>query len=274
MGQTRDNRDRNLSRTDEFELVLAAKADRGRREELIEAFGPLIGSVARAYRRPGAIDRQELMQQGVVGLLTALERYDPSLGTPFWAYASWWVRQAMQQMVSQLAGPVVLSDRAQRHLSRLVAARHTYVQQHKREPTRTELAAAAELDKAHVDSLMAVRGRPRALDEPIGDSGDGGRLSDLLEDPHAEDEFDCVPRRMAAEGLPAVLAQLNERERFIVCGRFGLDGEERTLREIAGDLGLSAERVRQIEQRALETLRAVVTWPATDARKQPAPTLM
>jgi RNA polymerase sigma factor (sigma-70 family) len=170
----------------------------------------------------------------------------------------------MQQLVSQLARPVVLSDRAQRNLSRLGAARHAYVQENKREPTRTELAAAAELDKAHVDSLMAARSCPRALDAPIGGSDDASPLSDLLEDPHAEDEFDCVPRRMAAEGLPAVLAELNERERFIVCGRFGLDGEERTLREIAGDLGLSAERVRQIEQRALETLRAVVTWPAAD----------
>jgi RNA polymerase primary sigma factor len=264
MGQARDNRSWSESRTDHVALVLAAKQDHCRRDALVEAYLPLIAGVARPYRRRGVIDRDELMQQGVVGLLRALERYDPSLGTPFWAYASWWVRQAMQQIVSELAGPVVLSDRAQRQLSRLGAARHAYAQEHQREPTRTQLATAAELDEDHVDRLMAARGRPQALDEPIGDTDGGDCYCDLLADPHAEDEFECVPRRAAAERLPALLSQLGERERFVVSRRFGLDGEERTLREIAADLGLSAERVRQIEQHALETLRAVVTEPSAE----------
>jgi DNA-directed RNA polymerase sigma subunit (sigma70/sigma32) len=164
----------------------------------------------------------------------------------------------MQQMVSQLSGPVVLSDRAQRALSRLGAARHTYAQEHKREPTRTELAAVTRLEASHIESLMAARSRSRALDEPAADSDGGFCLGDILADPTAEDEFDCVPDRTAAEGLGALLAELNERERYVVRRRFGLDGEERTLRELAGDLGVSAERVRQIEQGALDTMRAVV----------------
>jgi RNA polymerase sigma factor (sigma-70 family) len=247
------------------ELVLAAKHDRGRREELIEAFSPLVAGLARGYVRWGVIDRRELMQQGVVGLLRALERYDPSLGTPFWAYASWWVRQAMQQLVSELAGPVVLSDRAHRELARLGASRHTHLQQHRMEPTRTQLAVAAEMDQDRVDCLMAAGARPRALEEPIGGTDDADRFGDLLADPRAEDEFECVARRTTAESLPTLLAQLDERERFVVSGRFGLDGAERTLREIAEDLGVSAERVRQIEQRALETLRAMVTWTPSDS---------
>jgi RNA polymerase sigma factor (sigma-70 family) len=116
------------------------------------------------------------------------------------------------------------------------------------------------MDQDRVDWLMAAGARPRALEEPIGDTDDAGRLGDLLADPRAEDEFECVTHRTTAESLPTLLAQLDERERFVVSGRFGLDGEERTLREIAEDLGLSPERVRQIEQRALETLRAMVTW--------------
>jgi RNA polymerase primary sigma factor len=108
----------------ERELVLAAKECRGEaRGALIEAFTPLIGNVARGYRGASGVGRAELMQEGVVGLLRALERYDPELETPFWAYASWWVRQAMQQLVSELSRPVVVPDRAARQLA-CVRAEH------------------------------------------------------------------------------------------------------------------------------------------------------
>ncbi len=111
---------RRLTDAEERRLVLAAKdGDEARRAELVEAFMPLIASVARAYRGSPSGERRELMQAGVVGLLQALERYDQSLGTPFWAYASWWVRQAMQQIVAQLTRSIVLSDRALRELARV-----------------------------------------------------------------------------------------------------------------------------------------------------------
>ncbi len=261
MDQARANRCQDVASGDRFALVLAAQVDPGRREELIDEFRPLIATVARPYCRHGSIERDELMQQGVVGLLEALERYDPSLGTPFWAYASWWVRQAMQQVTSELDGPIVLSDRARRSLSRVAAARRAYLQEQRREPTRTELAAAAELDVSHVESLLAAGGPARALEERIGDGDDGLCLGDLLADPRAEDEFELVARRAAAKGVPTLLALLSDRERWVVSRRFGLDGEARTLRDIAGDLGVSAERVRQIEQGALERLRTA--WPAT-----------
>jgi RNA polymerase sigma factor (sigma-70 family) len=245
---------------DSSALVLAAKMDPGRREELIDEYRPLIASVARPYCRHGSIERHELMQQGVVGLLEALKRYDPSLGTPFWAYASWWVRQAMQQVTSEFDGPIVLSDRARRALSRLAAARGAYLQEHRREPTRTELAAAVELDRDHVERLLAAKGPARALEEPIGD--DGLCFGDLLADPRAEDEFERVPTRTEARGVPALLALLSDRERLVVSQRFGLDGEARTLRDLGADLGVSAERVRQIEEQALERLRTA--WPAAE----------
>ncbi len=269
MDQARTSRCQDVASENRCALVLAAQVDPGRREELIEEFRPLIATVARPYCRHGSIERHELMQQGVVGLLEALKRYDPSLGTPFWAYASWWVRQAMQQVTSELDGPIVLSDRARRSLSRLTAARRAYLQEQRREPTRTELAAAAELDVDHVESLLAANSPARALEERIGDGDDGLCLGDLLADPQAEDEFEQVPRRAAATGLPALLALLSERERLVVSRRFGLDGEARTLRDIAGDLGVSAERVRQIEERALETLRTA--WTATGELEFAAP---
>src|SRR5262245_36798122 len=110
-------------------LVIAAQAgDRGARHELIAACMPLIMHAARGYRRQGMVERAELAQEGVVGVLRALERFDPELGTPFWGYASWWVRQAFQQLVSELTGPVVLSDRAARQLARLKHAERAYQQ--------------------------------------------------------------------------------------------------------------------------------------------------
>src|SRR5581483_3642954 len=102
---------------DAAEPALLARAQNGgprEREELVDAYLPMIASVARAYRRSTGIDRDELTQEGVVGLLRALERYEPERGVPFWGYAAWWVRQSMQQAVSELARPVVLSDRALR----------------------------------------------------------------------------------------------------------------------------------------------------------------
>jgi RNA polymerase primary sigma factor len=126
---THTNVDRQQSRSPvsaelERQLVTAAQAgDAQARAELVDRFMPSIASVARLYRFTPGVERVELLQEGVVGLLRAVERFDPKLGTPFWAYAGWWVRQAMQQLVSELTAPTVLSDRAARHLARLRHAR-------------------------------------------------------------------------------------------------------------------------------------------------------
>jgi RNA polymerase sigma factor (sigma-70 family) len=196
------------------------------------------------------------MQEGAVGLLRALERYDAGLGTPFWAYASWWVRQAMQQVVSELMRPVVLSDRAVRQLAQIKAARRRLGQATGREPTLAEISAATCLSREHVDHLLVAERRPRALEEPIdGDRGDMGSVGELLVDPAAEDAYEDVTWRLQLDELPRLLGVLTERERAIVCGHYGVDGPLRTLRELADELGVSAERVRQIEQGALDKLR-------------------
>jgi RNA polymerase primary sigma factor len=246
----------------ERELLLAARAhDAPRRTELVEAFMPLIGSVAHRYRGARAVDRSELMQEGVVGLLRALDRYDPTRETPFWAYASFWVRQAMQQLVAELTWPVVLSDRALRQLARVRAAEHRFSQDYGRAPSAAELGEACGLRPEHLGYLLAAERAPRALDEraPV-DRGSGSALGEMLCDPSAEDPLERVPNRDAAGRLDDVLDVLTDRERLILAHHYGLDGEPRTLREIAGELGVSAERVRQIEQGALEQLRATCDW--------------
>jgi RNA polymerase sigma factor (sigma-70 family) len=204
------------------------------------------------------------MQDGVVGLLRALSRYDASRDTPFWAYASWWVRQAMQQLVSELARPVVLSDRALRQLARLRDARGQHLQTYGREPTSMELASRTGLKRRQVENLLVAERRPRGLEEPVHrDEGVVGSFGDLLSDSQAEDQYDTVSRRLAVEALPGLLKQLDDRERTIVSRRFGLDGPEQTLRQLAVSFGISAERVRQVEQRALEKLRVVMEAPPT-----------
>ncbi|MEA2277537.1 MAG: polymerase primary sigma factor [Solirubrobacteraceae bacterium] len=248
-----------LSHAAELDMVLAAQAgDAEARERLIEAFLPPVGSIARIYRGSAAIDRTELVQEGVVGLLRALQRYDPTLGTPFWAYASWWVRQAMQQLVSELTRAVVLSDRALRQLARVKDAQAEHVRANGREPTLLELASGCGLSRRQVQNLMAAERKPRALEEPLGGDDDlGGTLGDVLADPRAQDAYDMVPIRVEVDQLPRLLDGLSDREAIIVRARYGLDGAERTLQELAASLGVSAERVRQIEQVALDKMRAV-----------------
>ena len=244
-------------RPSERDVVLAAKAwDVEGREQLIETFLPLIRGVARIYRGSAAVDRTELMQAGIVGLLHALDQYDPQLGTPFWAYASWWVRRSMQQLVSELTRPVVLSDRALRQLARVKDAQRDHLQAHGAEPTLRDLASATGMRREQVETLIAADRKPRGLEEPVhGDDDSASTFGDLLADPRAEDAYERVPRRLAAQGLDGLLAVLTDRERRVLRARYGLDGPEQTLRELAERLGISAERVRQIEQEALGKLR-------------------
>jgi RNA polymerase primary sigma factor len=250
------SRDR-LAAAAERELVLAAShGGAAEREELVEAFVPLVGSVARIYRSRAQVDRTELMQEGVVGLLRALERFDPEIGTPFWMYASWWVRQSMQQLVSELGRPIVMSDRALRKIARIRDAQREHLQRYGREPSLSAIAATLGLPREQVESLMAAERSPRALEEPVGGDHDAGiTLGELLDDPSASEAFDRIPLQLELEQLPRVLAVLNERERTIICARFGLEGHESTLRELGEQLGVSAERVRQIEEVSLGKLR-------------------
>ncbi len=248
----------------ERDLIAAAQAGDARaRAQLVEAFMPLVGSVARLYRDSSRVDRVELLQEGVVGLLRALERFDPQRGTPFWAYASWWVRQAMQQLVAELTRPAVLSDRALRQLARLKDAHRHAMQATGREPTRDELAAATGLHGEQIDNLSAIDATPRSTEEPVmGAEGAVGTFGELLVDPLADEEYERVLNAIEAQQLLSLLSGLSERERAILRARGGLDGEEESLRQIGARLGLSAERVRKLEQRARGKLAAAASGQA------------
>jgi RNA polymerase primary sigma factor len=168
----------------------------------------------------------------------------------------------MQQLVAELTRPVVLSDRALRHLARLKQAHRDTVQQTGREPTRDELATRAGLSLEQVNDLLATERAPRSLQEPVdGSDKDIGTFGELLEDPLLEDEYERVLSAVEIEELHALLAGLTDRERDVLRARYDLDdsGDDPSLRVVGERLGLSGERVRQIERRALNKLAASLT---------------
>jgi RNA polymerase primary sigma factor len=258
-GDRRDRSDwRRGGEAADLGLVLRAqRGDRREREKLVNAYLPMIARVGHAYRRSTAVSREELIQEGVVGLLRALERYDPDRGVPFWGYAAWWVRQAMQQVVSELSGPIVLSDRALRQLSRIKNAQRRFEQAHRRAASSGELAMISGLPRSQVESLLCTERAARGWDGPAsGEGGEGATVGDLIADPPAQEAYDRVPQRVLAVQIPGLLGCLTDRERTVICRRYGLGRREQTLREVAPVLGVSAERVRQIEQESLAKLHA------------------
>lgn len=233
----------------------ALTGDRRAREELIEKLLPLVAAAARRYRTDG-LDQTDLIQEGIVGLLRALERFDPERGVPFSAFAGWWIRQSLQSARSDFVRPFRLPPKALRQLSQLKTEHQRIYQTEHRSAGVAELARATSIDVDQALALAAADARVRSLDEPVeSEGGDVGSLGDLLEDPLSAEAYEAVIDAVAGTQLRALLSRLTEREREIVSARFGFDGPQEKLVDVGERLGVSAERVRQIEERALAKLR-------------------
>jgi RNA polymerase primary sigma factor len=256
-----------LSPDRERALVVATeRGDRAACHELVDSFLPRIGGLARRFEGGGRVQRTELMQEGVAGLLFAAQRYNPRMKTPFWGYASFWVRKAMQELVAEVTRPAALSDHAVRGLARVRAARSDLLQATGAEPTKADLAAATGFTREQLDSLLAIDRTPRSLEEPLSaEDGTTAPFGETVADPDAEDEYDQVLDEMEVRDIAD---RLDERERAVLWRHYGLGQPPQTLGKIGAGLGLTAERVRQIEREALEKLREAAAEPpgAGDAR--------
>jgi RNA polymerase sigma factor (sigma-70 family) len=240
------------------ELARRAQAgDASSQEQLIQRLLPLIEFTARRYRTEG-LEHADLLQEGIVGLLRALQRYDPSRGVPFAAYATWWVRQSLQEARSDFIRPMRLPPKALRQLSQLKSEHQRLYQGERRSAGVAELAERTSIELRQAEALVAADARARSLDEPIDNlEGELGTLGDLLEDPLSAAAYEEVIDAVAGRQLRALLSRLTDRERDVVNARFGFDAPVEKLGEVGERLGVSAERVRQIEERALAKLRHV-----------------
>jgi RNA polymerase sigma factor (sigma-70 family) len=238
--------------------VLARRAqagDEGAREELIRRLLPLVHSTARRYRTEG-LEQADLLQEGIVGLLRALQRFDPERGVPFAAFATWWIRQSLQEARSDFMRPLRLPPKALRQLSQLKSEHQRIYEGERRSAKVAELAERTNIELEQAEALMVADARERSLDEPIGSmDAELGTLGDLLEDPLSAAAYEGVVDAVAGEQLRALLSRLTDREREVVGARFGFDAPAEKLSEVGERLGISAERVRQIEERALAKLR-------------------
>ena len=234
----------------------AQAGDEAAREELIRRLLPLVHATARRYRTEG-LEQADLLQEGIVGLLRALQRFDPERGVPFAAFATWWIRQSLQEARGDFMRPLRLPPKALRQLSQLKSEHQRIYEGERRSAKVGELAERTNIELGQAEALMVADARERSLDEPIASmDAELGTLGDLLEDPLSAAAYEDVVDAVAGEQLRALLSRLTEREREVVRARFGLDAPAEKLSEVGERLGVSAERVRQIEERALAKLRS------------------
>jgi RNA polymerase primary sigma factor len=237
------------------ELAAAAeiiKDAQAAREHLSRANTRLVVSIAKRYRNQG-LPMSDLIQEGNVGLMIAVDKFDYRLGNRFSTYASWWIRQAITRALSQKSRTIRLPLHLSDQLRRITAVNQIMGQELGREPSDEELSRRLDLAPEEIRETLEANPQTIALETPIGDDSEFG---DLIEDDQSVSPDDTMHSIMLGEVLNRILNDLLPREAQILRLRFGLeDGTPQTLEQVGKELGLSRERIRQIERQALRQLR-------------------